>query len=76
MVRSADIRTKHGVTNRPITKWYPLEGNSETADTDSVTEECVNSDNVDESTPCVSSRPFRQAANRARALLLEQALNG
>jgi hypothetical protein len=56
MVRSADIRTKHGVTNPPITKLYPLEVNSETADTDSVTEECVNSDSVD---VChsVSARP-------------------
>ena len=32
MVRSAIVRTKFGVTNRPIVKLYPLEINARTAD--------------------------------------------
>ena len=58
-VRSASIRTKHGLSNRPITKLYPLEICAP-MDTDEHSE-------VLPTTPSPSSvRPARMAALRAR----------
>ncbi|XP_077990938.1 uncharacterized protein LOC144445269 [Glandiceps talaboti] len=61
LVRSAEIKTANGYSNRPVTKLYPLEINnddtSETESTESVVETC------DATTR--SQRPVRQATKNA-----------
>jgi len=61
-VRSASIRTRNGVTNRPVTKLYPLEV------TDRSDVELIHKENVIEvaSDTVTTNRPRRDAAQRAR----------
>ena len=63
LVRSVEIRTKHGISNRPIAKLYPLEV--------ALCEptECQNISNVDDIVP---ERPTRDSANKARTLIKKQ----
>ena len=65
LVRSAEIRMKGGVSNRPIVKLYPLEVASTLQD-DSQTRDCdkLNNDKHTD-TPTNPGKPVRQAANRA-----------
>ena len=65
IVRSASIKTKHGLSNRPITKLYPLEVCSTMYDKD-VTESQESSPNDE-----VPVRKARKAADRARTRMLE-----
>jgi len=64
LVRSVEIKTKTGVSNRPITKLYPLEvalmDNDNVAPAGNATCDTVSD---------INSRPVRQAAVRARTLL-------
>ena len=60
-VRSANIRTKYGLTNRPITKLYPLELNDTLRESE---EQTVSSSDV--------RRPSRQAAIEARQKWINQ----
>jgi len=72
MVRSANIRTKNGVTNRPVTRLYPLEVTASDAGTvrDQVPEkqDTVSKGDkaVTEGDTPVEARPRRKAADRAR----------
>jgi len=61
-VRSANIRTRSGVTNRPVTKLYPLEV-TDSDDIELIRDETANKDSCD-SVPSI--RPQRGAAQRAR----------
>ena len=63
LVRSVEIRTKHGISNRPIAKLYPLEV--------ALCEptECQNISNVDDMVP---ERTTRDSANKARTLIRKQ----
>lgn len=78
-VRSASIRTANGITNRPITKLYPLEVNAETieaekrydallTDGDDSTQDSHHP-STDESQ--TSTRPQRMAATKARTQITE-----
>ena len=74
LIRSAVIRTANGITNRPITKLYPMEITA-TVPTESVpqTEQDLvmdNGDKQDEMTGC-STVSARKAATRARERLSE-----
>ena len=74
LVRSATIRTVNGLTNRPISKLYPLQVNagtdvSEGKSKDIAEEEdddCINMPEA-EPKPLSSVRPQRSAAVKARA---------
>jgi len=72
MVRSANIRTKNGVTNRPITRLYPLEVTASDSGTirDQVQgvpeKQDVSDKTVSESDTPADIRPRRKAADRAR----------
>lgn len=72
LTRSAIIRTKNGVTNRPVTKHYPLELADEksigmsNSERNSTTRMKQKSDN-----PVINERPQRNAAQRARQRLAE-----
>ena len=61
IARAANIRTKNGKTNRPITKLYPLEVNS-----DQIEEENVVETVQDDTEPDVNHPLKREAAKRAR----------
>ena len=70
MVRSANIRTKNGMTNRPVTKLYPLELSEHSDVTHSEGdqgEHTVTEKGPDE--PAPKARPQRGAAQRAREQL-------
>jgi len=75
LVRSATIRTRNGVTSRPVSKLYPLEvsANDATSIRSQVTE-VQDDQEVTTSEPTnrdVSSRPKRGAAERARQQILK-----
>jgi len=76
LVRSANIRTSTGKTNRPISKLYPLEVTAE----DSLHHDNDSSQTVqpDESNITSDKRPVRKAALRGRQQVIEwiQALCG
>ena len=79
LVRSATIRTKNGVTNRPVSKLYPLEvaANDATSIRNQVGEEPGDDQGEQEVTASelsnenVRSRPKRGAAQRARQQILK-----
>lgn len=87
LIRSAVIQTGNGITNRPITKLYPLEIRSESQpdieqqDTDDVNEcddDDDTSDDDDDTSNTVMTQPsarstVREAATKARQLLCEWA---
>ena len=78
LVRSATIRTVNGLTNRPISKLYPLEVNAGTdvsgGKSKDIAEEedddCINMPKA-ESKPLSSMRPQRSAAIKARTRVSE-----
>ena len=59
LVRSANIRTANGKTNRPIARLYPLEVTAAEPTKDTVQQ------STDTDTP-TSSRPVRDAARKSR----------
>ena len=61
-VRSANICTGNGTTNRPVAKLYPLEV-TDKGDAESIHDEVVTQDSCNQPT---SNRPQRAAAQRAR----------
>ena len=61
-VRSANICTGNGTTNRPVTQLYPLEV-TDKGDAESIHDEVVTEDSCDQPT---SNRPQCAAAQRAR----------
>ena len=69
LVRSANIRTKNGITNRPVLKLYPLEV---TSDATNMRSQVVNEpDNqegliINPSGLHIDNRPKRRAAEQAR----------
>ena len=81
LVRSAVIRTDKGITNRLISKLYPLEVNAgmEVSDSESQVVTDDNDDHVSNTTlpqgmdhePQVSSRPQRLAATKAKTRISE-----
>ena len=80
MVHSATIRTKNGITNRPVVKLYPLEVTSDAGSLrDQMTELSDNDEgNVTETDVAetdhsaqVRVRPRRKAAERAQQRILE-----
>jgi len=80
LVRSATIRTTNGVTNRPISKLYPLEVNAGTDMSGRKSENVIEDDNDDcgstaevetEPQPLLSSRPQRSAAAKAMTRVSE-----
>ena len=72
LTRAAKIRTKHGRTNRPIAKLYPLEVNED--DGGAISQGTANAgdhenSNIEENTPrdnAAHGRPMRSAARKAR----------
>jgi hypothetical protein len=71
MVRSVDIRTKTGITNRPITRLYPLEVSLDD-EHDNITVSDIDTNNVKSSEPVSATlkhRPVRAAALKARTVL-------
>ena len=62
-VRAANIRTKSGRTNRPITKLYPLEVTAKTEELDVAHKDCGQQEN--ETTPTSLPRLRRTAARKA-----------
>ena len=66
-VCSANIRTRNGVTNRPVTKLYPLEV------TDKSNVELIHKENVikDASDTVTTNHPRRDAAQRERQRIAE-----
>ena len=80
LVRSAIIRTANGITNRPITKLYPLEVNAgmDVSGKDQPViddeEPCTQDAPLPHATkPQLSSRPQRSAASKARTQVSEWA---
>ena len=75
MVRSANIRTKTGVTNRPVSKLYPLEvtANEATSVRSQATEEPDNQDDESamDSSAQVPVRQRRKAAEQAHRQIRE-----
>ncbi len=67
LVRSVEIRTKHGISNRPIAKLYPLEV---TLCDSGCHQDPPTLDNIHE------TRPTRQAAAKARTLIKSQMNSG
>ena len=68
-VRSANIRTKSGITNRLVMKLYPLEVTDE-SDVELICSEKVNEDSCDS---LISEHPQRGTAQRARKQIAEWA---
>ena len=72
LTRAAKIRTKHGRTNRPIAKLYPLEVNEGNGDTTSQgTADAGDHENssIEENSPddnVAHGRPMRSAARKAQ----------
>jgi len=69
IVHSAKIRTKNGITNRPVTRPYPLESDAGTIwDQVSENQDTVSKGNkaVTESSMPVNVHPRRKVADRAR----------
>ncbi|XP_065886661.1 uncharacterized protein [Dysidea avara] len=76
MVHLANIRTKNGVTNRPVTKLYPLKVTSDAGSIqDQMTDVHDNDDQgdktVSDSGAQVDARPRRKAAEQARQQITE-----
>lgn len=72
LVRSVSIRTKNGVTNRPVSKLYPLELSEDVNTASQGTEgreDDANTNSLDVSSK--NDRPHRNAAERARQRLSE-----
>ena len=63
LVRSATIRTANGITNRPISKLYPLEVN---AGKNAIEDDNDDQVSTPEAEPLSSSHPPRSAAVKAR----------
>jgi len=66
-VRSANVRTRNGVTNRPVTKLYPLEVMNK-SEAEAIRDKKVTEDSCDSSP---SNRPQRASAQRARKQMAE-----
>ena len=75
LVRSATIRTANGVTNRPISKLYPLEANARTdmsggkyknVNEDDNNEHAGTSETKTEPKPLLSFYPQRSASAKAQ----------
>jgi len=68
LVRSADIRTTTGKTNRPIARLYPLEVTASeiTTDTSQTNSTDLSTPMNDDELPTSSTRPVRNAAKRGR----------
>lgn len=72
LVRSATIRTRNGVTNRPVAKLYPLELSSEVSvEIADNKENSVANTEENSDFPATDSRPRCDAAQRARQKLAE-----
>jgi hypothetical protein len=69
LVRSAVIKTKHGMTNRPITKLFPLEVGlvDDNNQSDTVSKDDTNK--TTDFTHSITERPKREAAVNARTLI-------
>ena len=68
MIRSANIRTANGKTNRPIARIYPLEVTA--TDSEVATQSSATSVPETRDTP-PSKRPMREAAKRGQSLMKE-----
>ena len=65
IARAANIRTKNGRTNRPISKLYPLEVNENSEQPEDSSENATQSVQTDENVVKTSDRPKRTAAKKA-----------
>ena len=69
LTRAAEIQTSTGITNRPITKLYPLEVNSSTIPSNDTPNEPEKT--TSEEIQPVNQRPMRQSTRRAAERISE-----